>query len=78
MLLGHSFAEELINNWHFHLRILFIKSPNVIEKFSGNKMAVKCQGMIKQKMQCDISGSSVDYVYYHVYTRDPSRLFKQL
>ena len=33
-------------------------------------MAVKCQGMIKQKMQCDISGSSVDYVYY---TRDPSR-----
>ena len=72
MLPGHSFAKELINNWHFHLRILFIKSPNVIDKFSGNKMAVKCQ------MQCDISGSSVDYVYYHVYTRDPSRLFKQL
>ena len=41
-------------------------------------MAVKCQGMIKQKMQCDISGSSVDYVYFHVYTRDPSRLFKLL
>ena len=41
-------------------------------------MAGKCQGMIKQKMQCDISGSSVDYVYYHVYNGDPSRLFKQL
>ena len=49
MLLGHSFAEELINNWHFHLRIKFIKSPNVIKKFSGNNLAVKCQGMTKQK-----------------------------
>ena len=41
-------------------------------------MGANCWGMIKQDMQCDLSGHSVDFVFSHVKTRDPSRIPKQL